>query len=80
MGHSTLINSSFVINFVPLGCVNCLSSVMLCNINLCRYFRDMVGVSVGILCLARPIVSPMVWGGREFFECTLKEETAGGFE
>ena len=34
---------------MPLGCVMCLSSVMLCNINLCRYFRDIVGVNVGML-------------------------------
>ena len=42
-------NSSLVIRCVPLGCVMCLNSIKLYSINLCRYFRDIVGVNVGIL-------------------------------
>ena len=36
-----------------LGCVMCLSSVTLCNISLCKYFIDIVGVNIGILCACR---------------------------
>ena len=43
-------NSSLVINCVPLEWVICLSSVMLCNISLCIYFREVVGVNVGKFC------------------------------
>ena len=28
----------------------CLSSVMFCSINLCKYFREVMGVSVGVFC------------------------------
>ena len=37
-----------------LGCVMCLISVMLCNISLCRYFKDSVGVWY-IHCLPHPL-------------------------
>ena len=41
-------NSSLLIKCVPLRCVICFSSNILCNISLCRYFSDSVGANVGI--------------------------------
>ena len=41
-------NSLLVSNCFPLGCVICFSSVMLCRSSLCRYLREVVGVSVGL--------------------------------
>ena len=36
---------------MPLEWIICLSSVILCSISLCRYFREVVGVDVGKFCV-----------------------------
>ena len=41
-------NSLLLIKCVPVGCVICFSSKILCKSSLCRYFSDNIGVNVGM--------------------------------
>lgn len=68
------LNSSLLIKCVPLGCVICFSSNMLCNINLWRYFSYSVGVSVGMLlaCDIHCVSNGIYRGEGEVFEYALK--------
>ena len=56
-----------VITCVQFGCVMCLNSVMWFSISLCRYFREVVGISVGIFVLVASIVFQVVWEGGGVF-------------
>ena len=53
---------------------------MLCNISLCRYFRDSVGLSLVYFLLVASIVFLVVWGGGGIFHCASKVGSTSCFK